>query len=86
MTTWHALKSKTAKWENRMTMNPDIAAHYQAKKDRKRLMSLARAWVKKKGGPPDMFWLSLTRLWPSGTKRLGRATCTHAYKLALGGF
>lgn len=68
-----------------MSMNPDIEAHYRAKADRKKLMSLARAWAKK-GGPADIFWHSLVKLWPSGTKRLGRATCERAYTLAIGGY
>ena len=74
-------------------MNPDIAAHYraideraQAVRDRKRLMSLARAWVRK-GGGPDTFLKSLERIWPTGVTRLGGPKAiTSAWYLALGGF
>ena len=68
-----------------MSMNPDIAAHYRRVADHKKLMSLARAWVKKGRGPLS-FVDSVNRMWPTGFDRLGRDRVLDAWYLAEGGF
>jgi hypothetical protein len=68
----------------KMSLNPDIAAHYHRQKDRKRLMALARAWVRR-GGGPIMFVNSLNKLWPTGLDRLGKDRALDAWYLAKDG-
>jgi hypothetical protein len=86
--TWHALKSKTALWENRMSMNPDIAFpgdRDQAKKDNRRLMQIARNWARK-GWAADNFAACVRAKWPTGYARLGAHKVAAAIHIAKGGF
>ena len=75
--TWVALKSKTARWQNRLNMD----AQAQAIRDRKRLMKLAQAWVKR-GKGPAAFVGSVWHMWPTGYDRLGAKAIQAAWHVA----